>query len=266
MNISSRKKTMSKTGKDKTVYLKPDQTKKSLVLGLRASWFFIFVFSANMGYAQTPAGMPFSKGETVSYEIKKLKVTVGQATLVFEGEVDVSGQRAMLVTFTAQGFKFYDKELIYLDPATFFPLKIERDLDILGKKETITEFYDTQRGKVRIVKTANGKTAEQVIESGKRFDNIYGFIYRYRRLKQFKEGEEFYLHLPTRDVVFEITTKKKFKAAGREFDAYFMSSIPKKYKVWFDSGNRKIPLMISGVLGFGNTSMIMTDYQSNKAP
>ena len=52
-------------------------------------------------------------------------------------------------------------------------------------------------------------------------------------------------------------------AAGKEFEAYNMSSISKKYRVWFDSSHKKIPLMIDGAVGFGHTTMIMKDYDNN---
>ncbi len=113
---------------------------------------------------------------------------------------------------------------------------------------------------MRIVKTAKGETTEQVIENGARFDNIYGFIYRYRQRGQFQMGEEFHLHLPTRDVTFKLVEHSLLNVAGQELEAYYMDSVPKQYKVWFDSSSKKIPLMIDGAIGFGHTSMIMEGY------
>ena len=117
---------------------------------------------------------------------------------------------------------------------------------------------------MRIVKTAWGKTSEEVVENGQRFDNIYGFIYRQRRAGTFVQDKDFHIHLPTRDVQFKLVAKEKFKAADREFDAYYMRSTPSDYEVWFDGGVKKIPLMISGTLGFGNTSMVMRDHSEKK--
>ena len=231
-------------------------------VGLIVTGASIFLFPPNVSAVDRSVSQPFSKGETITYDIRKLKLTVGEAVLVFNGPVEVSGKKALLITFTAKGFKFLDEEEIFLDAKTFFPLLIRRNLNIFGNEEKIIEFYDSQRGKVRIVKTAKGKTSTQIIENGKRFDNIYGFIYRYRRFGQFKENEELQLHLPTRDVVFKLVERKKFEAADQEFDAYYMSSTPKKFKVWFDSSQKKIPLMIDGALGFGHTSMVMKSHSS----
>lgn len=223
----------------------------------------IFLILSCVCHAENRSGWTFQKGETITYDIKKFRLNVGEATLVYDGLVDLKGQEALLVTVTAKGFRFYDEEKIYLDPQTFYPLMIERDLDIFGIKEQISEFYDTERGKVRIVKTKKGKKSEQIIANGNRFDNIYGFIYRYRNRGQFRKGEEFHLHLPMRDVTFRLDDKSRIKAAGQEYEAYYMNSVPKKYKVWFDDSHKKIPLKIDGVIGFGRTSMVLKEYAEN---
>lgn len=168
---------------------------------------FLTLFLSNVTASDRRVPLPFLKGETITYDIKKLKLKVGEASLVFNGPVEVEGKQAISITFTAKGFKFYDEEQIYLDAETYYPIIIKRDLDIFGKKEKIIEYYDSKRGKVRIVKTAKGKTSEQVIENGTQFDNIYGFIYRYRRLGRFNEGEEFRLHLPTDDVSLKLVER-----------------------------------------------------------
>ncbi len=240
--------------------LKTIQRRKAFSLTVGALGIFIFLSFTDICVAESPAELLFSKGETITYAIKKLKFNVGEAKLVFDGLVDFNGRPALLITFSSEGFRFFDNEKIYLDPETFYPFLIERDLNIFGRKEKIVEFYDTKYGKVRIVKTVKGKRSEQIIEKGGRFENIYGFIYRYRQHGQFEEGEELDLHLPTRDVTFELVGKGKFTAEGREFDAYHMKGASKKYKVWFDSSSKKVPLMIDGAVGFGHTSMVMKDY------
>lgn len=221
----------------------------------------ILLVQAHICAAESLGKLPFSKGETITYDIKKLKLKVGEAALVFNGFTEVDNQEVLSITFRATGFKFLDEEEIYLDPKTFFPVLIKRNLNIFGIKEKIIEFYDIQKGRVRIVKTAKGKTTEQVIEDGKQFDNIYGFIYRYRRFGQFKEGEEFHLHLPTRDVQLKLVERKTIEVADQIFDAYYVNSTPKKYKVWFDSSQKRIPLKIDGSLGFGHTSMVMREHR-----
>ncbi|MBN1870294.1 MAG: hypothetical protein JW847_06965 [Candidatus Omnitrophica bacterium] len=230
------------------------------VMGVMACVFF-FLCQSSGSAVNKISNLPFSDGETITYDIKKLKMNVGQATIVYNGTVDLRGREVLLITVTAQGFRFFDEERIFLDPVTFHPYMIKRDLDIFGKKEKIVEIYHKQHGEVMVIKAANGKHSSQVIKQGERFDNIYGFIYRYRVQGQFKAGEECSLHLPTRDVTFQLDEQKTLKVAGQEYHAYHMNSVPKKYKVWFEGGNKKIPLMIDGTIGFGRTSMVMKDYK-----
>lgn len=205
------------------------------------------------------ASRPFTKGETIHYDIKKFGIHAGEATLLYNGPVEVQGKKALLITFTASGFKFFDEEQIYLDAQTFYPILIKRNLNIFGKEEKIIEFYDHDKGKVRIVKTAKGKTEEQMIERGGRFDNIYGFIYRQRQLGQFEEGKALEMHLPTQDLQFQFAEHGTLSISDQEFSADTLRSIPKKYEVVFDSGPNRIPLKIDGALGFGNMSMIFKD-------
>ena len=66
------------------------------------------------------------------------------------------------------------------------------------------EHYNAREGTVRIVKTAKGKTTEQVIKRSVPLDNIYCFIFRYRVSGKFTPGETFQIHLPTKDVQFQV--------------------------------------------------------------
>lgn len=210
--------------------------------------------------AQEESFLPFLEGEKIVYAIKKLGIKAGEAVLNFNGIKKLDGRDVYVITFTSQGFNFFDEEKIYVDPKSFLPVRVERDLDIFGKKEKITEYYEPDNERVRIVKTAKGKTTEQIIPKRGPIDNIYCFIYRYRRDGRFQIGDTLEVHLPTTDVTLSLVEEKKIKAGGRDFDAFFMQSTPKKYKIWFDSGAEKIPLRIDGAVGFGKTAMIMTEY------
>ncbi len=206
-------------------------------------------------------GVSFAAGETIVYDIKKFALKVGQAVLIFKGEVPWEGREALLVTLTSRGLNFFDEEKIYLDPRTFLPLRVERDLDIFGKKERIVEHYSPDNGAVRIVKTARGETTDQVIQKGHRLENVYGFIYRYRLRGEFSAGARTAIHLPTADVAFTVLGLEKVALAGRQTDAYYMESLPKKYRVWFDTSPARVPLRIDGAVGFGNTAMILNEYR-----
>ena len=211
--------------------------------------------------ADAPKALPFRPGETIRYDIKKLKMRVGQASLTFHGLVSLDGQSALLITFTGKGLKFFDEEKIYVDPRTFLPVRVERDLSIFGKKESIVEHYNAREGTVRIVKTTKGKTTEQVIKRSVPMDNIYCFIFRYRVSGKFTPGETFQIHLPTKNVQFQVQKPRGLQVGEKEIAAHYLQSDPAQYRVWFDTGARKVPLRIDGAIGFGKTAMVMVNYQ-----
>jgi len=219
---------------------------------------------------KAPEPLPFAKGETITYTIKKMGFKAGETILVFEGAVEVEKQAVYLIHSKADGANFFDEEKIYLDQKTFLPVRVERDVNVFGKKEKIVEHYDQKKYEVKIVKTAKGKTKEQVIKKDRPMENLYGFIYRYRKEGKFTIGDALQMNLPTADVKLKLVKKDKIKVGGvgrrpTEQEAYYMESNPAKYKVWFDGTDRKVPLRIDGAVGFGSTSMTMKDYSQGKS-
>lgn len=204
------------------------------------------------------ATAPFKPGEVIHYNVKQLALKAGDATLAFKGDSYLEGKKYTLIVFTAKGFNFYDEERIYLDPGTWLPLKVMRDLDIFGNKENIMEEYDQALGMVRITKVANGKTTIQAISKTGPIENLYGFLYRTRLAGPVKVGQSLALRLPTVDVRLEGIQSLKFNAAGDVFAAVMMKSVPSKYTIWFDLSDRCLPLRIAGALGMSNTVMTMT--------
>jgi hypothetical protein len=208
---------------------------------------------ATLSCAAEPA---FKAGETIRYTIKQGPFKVGDATLRFDGEQDLDGHKAIRITFESKGPAFFDNEQIYVDPVTYRPVKVFRDLKIFGGHEKITEDYTTVGG-IRITKDADGKVSETLLQKKEPVDNIYGFIYRYRLGGQFAASERIDVRLPTIDVVFRIINETSFNAAGKTYRAALMKSVPEKYSIWMDKGDKRLPLRIGGAVGIGNTMMTM---------
>lgn len=204
---------------------------------------------------------PFKIGEEIHYKIMQMGLKAGDATLKFVGPAEIHNVDTVLIEFTADGFNFYDQEKIYVDPNTFKPLAVERDLNIFGKKEKIMETYFPQDNKIVITKTVGNKVTEQVLEKKGEVDNIYGFIYRYRQEGNFQIKDTVEVNLPTKDIKIAVMKKIKIDAAGKSFDSYYLESKPAQYKLWFDASDKKLPLRISGAIGLANTVMIMKDYK-----
>lgn len=229
-----------------------------LFSGLLTGMFFLIAASAQPG-VETPAPSPAS--ETIIYDIKQFGMTVGEAVWQSQGVVDLGGEKAYLMTFTSKAPQFRDEEKIYLHPQTFLPLRVERILNIFGKKEHIIEYYNAAEGSVKIRKTVRGKTTEQILRKGRRLENIYGFICRYRKTGKFVIGENMRIDLPMREVAFELIQREALEISGKNYNTYYLQSNPAKYKVWFDQSPERIPLRIDGTVGLGKTAMVMREYR-----
>jgi hypothetical protein len=195
------------------------------------------------------------QAETFHYKISKMGIGV-KGVLKNTGETQYKGKKYFLIEFKADGFNFNDEEKIYLDPKTFKPVYVERDVNVFGKKEKISEDY-TQEGQIKITKTTgDGKTEEQILKKQGDIDNIYGFIYRYRKQGSFKIGDVIDVKLPTKDFKIKLTKHARLSYYAKTYDCFYMESEPKEYKIWFDASEKKLPLRI-----IGGGTMIMTGYE-----
>jgi hypothetical protein len=209
-----------------------------------------------LGFSLPASADAIKPGEKIYYNITKMGMKMGEATLTFVGEQSYKDQKAVLIIFNAKGFNFFDEEKIYLDPKTYKPIAVERDLNIFGKKEKIQEVYT--EGHVKVLKEGQ---PEQTIDKAGWMDNIYGFIYSYRQTGAFKKDDRFAVRLPTKDVTIKMIKQTPLTAAGNKYNAFYMESDPSQYKLWFDASVHKLPLRISGSVGVANTVMTMTKYE-----
>ena len=203
---------------------------------------------------------PFQPGETVHYAIKKFGVKAGEAALVFNGLEQRNGQSFYHITFTAKALNFLDEENIFMDPETLYPVRVERNLNIFGKKERILETYDHAKGEIRIVKFVRGKEIRQTLQKKGPVDNIYCFLYRFRQEAAVDQKKSFEMKLPTRDVKIEFVKQDELKVGGKTYQTLYLQSDPKEYKLWFDNGAKKVPLRIDGAMGIASTSLVISNY------
>jgi hypothetical protein len=202
-----------------------------------------------------------SRAETIQYSIRQLGFD-GEASLTMVGPKDYKNHKTVLIDFKSHGVNFSDEEKIYLDPLTYKPLFVERDfsLGVFGHGKTLEE-YIPSKGVIIITKTDRGHVTRQVIKKAGAVDNIYGFIFRYRKEGSFKIGDVINMSLPTKDLKIKLMKRVDLKIAGKTYDSYYMQSQPGRYKFWFDSSERKWPLRITGSIGFINSVMTMTGHE-----
>jgi hypothetical protein len=204
---------------------------------------------------------PQLQAETIQYSIRQMGFN-GEASLTMVGPKDYKDRKTLLIVFKANGVNFSDEENIYVDPETYKPLYVERNfsLSVFGQGK-ISEDYVSAKGQILITKTDGDRVTKQVIYKTGDVDNIYGFIYRYRKEGSFKVGDVLNMTLPTKDLKIKLVNRVWLKINGRSYDSYYMQSQPVRYKIWFDSSKRKWPLRITGTIGFMNSVMTMTGYE-----
>ena len=198
---------------------------------------------------------------TSHYSIRQLGYD-GEATLSLVGPKDYKEHKTLLIVFKANGVNFSDEEDIYVDPETYKPLFVERSfsLAIFGHGKTLEE-YIPSKGEIRITKTDGNRVTHQVIKKVGPVDNIYGFIFRYRKEGSFKTGDVLNMTLPTRDFKIQLLGRGEIKIGRKSYDSYYMKSQPTRFKIWFDTSQHKWPLRITGTIGFLNSVMTMTGYE-----
>lgn len=188
--------------------------------------------------------------EIFKYAVKKFAVKAGEASLTFTTE---NGLPVIIFYVKAPGL--VDEERIYMDPRSFYPVRVLRDVKYLGKDEKIEEIYE--KGQIRIVKEVKGKKTEQVLKKEGQVDNIYCFLHRFRMGKV--QGETFQLNLPTKTVQLRLIKKDLIRVMDKEFNALYIESDPKQYKLWFDDSTRRMPLRIDGATGLVSASLILRE-------
>jgi hypothetical protein len=204
---------------------------------------------------------PQARAETIYYSIRQWGFD-GEASLTMVGPRDYKDHKTVLIVFKAHGVNFSDEENIYVDPVTYRPLFVERNfsLSVFGHGKILEE-YVPSKGEVLITKTEGNHVTRQVIKKEGSIDNIYGFIYRYRKEGSFKTGDILNMTLPTKDLKIRLVNRVVLKIGEQSYDSYYMQSQPVKYKIWFDSSEHKWPLRITGTIGFINSVMTMTGYE-----
>jgi len=198
--------------------------------------------------------------EYLTFTIKKLGLKAGVAQLDYHGVKNVDGHDVLHVKFKAGALNFLDEEDIYCSVDNYYPVRVERNINLWGKKEQITEVYDL-KGSVNITKYVKDEVKEQTITKDKPLDNIYCFLLRYRLKKLHEQNRDFQLILPTKDLTLKHKKDTTIRAAGEKHEAYYLESTPKKYRLWFAKDKQdNLPLRIDGAVGFGKTSMILRHY------
>jgi hypothetical protein len=234
-----------------------------VILALSAAMFASYRASLRpaIGAVIAKRNSPFSTGEKIVYSVKVGPVKMGTATLTYLGKTNLAGRDLETIEFKTTGLNFLDIEKIFAEPETFYPVRVERKINLWGKKMEIVEDYDTKDNSWKLTKNEGGKITQEVFRNDSRVQNIISVVYYYRQMAKLELGKPVEFNFSSAKVKMEMKKMVDFSFRGKVYRAYLLESVPRKYRVWLDTGERRLPLRIDGSLvGFGSTAMIMREY------
>ncbi|MEW6008384.1 MAG: DUF3108 domain-containing protein [Candidatus Omnitrophota bacterium] len=228
--------------------------------GIYKNGFFLFSSPEEPNFG---ANFIFKKGETINYDVKLRGFKIGTAKMSYKGIVAKNGLTGVLVSFLADVANFKDLENIYIDLETFNPLFVVRKISLIIRKETIEEDYFSKRNSVVITKNKKFQNA-RTITSDAPFQHIISSIYYYRTLEDFEVGNELVLNLPLYKLKLQVKRIEEVEVPAGKFKAFYIESIPNKFKFWFSADEKRLPLKVEGVVSLAPAVMMMTKYETEK--
>ncbi|GEM_PF-1135693 len=205
---------------------------------------------------------PFKAGESIEYGVKMNFLTIGRANLSYQGIAVERNTRAINIAFLADVVNFNDLEKIYADLETFNPLWVIRKIDFFNRKELINEDYARKANSVTITKYKNEKVVSvKDLFSDAPFQHVISSIYYCRKLKNLEVGTKFSLNLPLSKLVLEVKRIVDIKVPYGKFKAFYIESVPNKYRIWLSVDEKRLPLKVEGAISFSPASLVMTKYK-----
>ena len=154
----------------------------------------VLMIFVNINLLKGEAGIDDYTGERILYLISPF----GKSEYHDLGVVDFKGIKVYLVTFKTKVLFFEDTEIIYSDPESLLPFRIERAVKKLWSKEYITEEYDQKKFTVVTRKFKGDKIIyERITKANGPIHNGITLPFNMRRTEGLKIGWYFTARLPT---------------------------------------------------------------------
>ncbi|MFA5100542.1 MAG: DUF2062 domain-containing protein [Candidatus Omnitrophota bacterium] len=182
-------------------------------------------------------------GEKIAYSIS----TGGTAEYTDLGIVDMEGRKVRSVKFkTHIGGLLDDVEVMYAEPDTLLPLKIERDVRYLLRKERIVEEYSPQTASAVFRKYVRNKFIKEYrFKEDSPIQNAILLPFYLRNVPDLHIGWSFDVQITRAYKVTLVAVDDVEVPAGR-FMAYRFTSEPRKFDIWITDDADRIPVKIAG--------------------
>jgi uncharacterized protein len=210
----------------------------------------IVIFAVVVCLSADSAGAQDHTGEKISYGIS----TGGSAEYTDLGIVDFNGRKARKVTFkTHIGGLLDDLEVIYSIADSPLPLRIERDVKYLFRKERLIEEYTPETSSVIIKKYLRDKFVKEYrFSSESPIQNPILLPFYIRTVADLKVGWSFDVNIPRRFKVTLVDIVEAEVPAGK-FMSFHFTSEPRKFEIWITRDADRVPIMIEGASGYKYT-------------
>ncbi|MCU0651047.1 MAG: DUF3108 domain-containing protein [Candidatus Omnitrophica bacterium] len=213
----------------------------------------ICIFAAALALlAQTAQAGDYFR-EKIIYRI----TTGGNAEYNDLGLFANNGKPSQLVTFrTHIGGLMDGFERIYGEPDAFLPLRIERDVNFLIRKERLIEEYFPETFSVSIKKWVNGKFAAEYRYSKKKpVQNAILLRSYLKSIKDLHVGWSTDILIPDHYTV-TLTDIEEIEVPAGRFKAFHFKSDPRKFELWVSCDPDHVPVKLA-VTGGYRTSLEM---------
>ncbi|MGE5307654.1 MAG: DUF2062 domain-containing protein [Deltaproteobacteria bacterium] len=192
--------------------------------------------------------------ESITYAISP----VGWSEYRDEGLVTFEGAQVNLVTLFTKVAGFSDREKIYSNPYSHLPVRVEREVNFLFRKERIIEQYDPIAHSLIITKFIGGRKVKTYEYQGDgAFHNAVTLPFYLRSVPGLFIGWNFKVRIPQE---FDVTLVSidDIKVPAGQFKAYHFVSNPDKFHIWISADPDRTPLKITGL---GGRSFVMKKRQ-----
>jgi hypothetical protein len=199
-------------------------------------------------------------GERLVYDVKLGGVTLGKSTFSHLPSIEINGRLLSVMVFETSLARFKDTEVIYADPKTMLPVKVERDVQKWFSREKITEDYDQEAFSVTIKK--QGSSQPLVIKKDSPVHNAVLLPQYIRYFQELLNTEEVIIaNLPSRRYEIRRVSTEEIKVPAGTFKTYHFKSTPSQVDVWVSADDRRIPIKIQSSVTFGpGYTMVLREY------
>jgi len=220
---------------------------------------FLIIIALKTGVFASGIEERFKGQEHLSYSISFNGIPSGNINWEYLGKETLSGHQADVLTVSSDTkilelLNLTSKETVFLDSQTHLPLKVERSVVLFGKKESISEIYDQDKGTVRITRR-NSEVKEDILQQDKPIQNILSLLYFFPQDQPLKKGAWMVFNLPTQVIKIKFVKERLLDTDSKKEETYFLIGRgAKRFSLWLDKKTR-LPLRLEFILPVGKVSI-----------